>query len=252
MNFRVFSAVRWAVALAFVVGTPGVAVPQSNSTVRVLGVFDDATGQPIAGVEVVDLATGTKAVTSATGTIPLAWLAAGTTILQVRKVGFRNKMLTVSTSAADTVSITVVLVPIAPSLPAVVTKARLPRDTVRRLVLAGFYERMRTTGAPASAFITAEDLDKWKPLLLSDIKSRTGRAIKGSCDDLYLDGVLLSNQTQLKLFESTLKTGIDALVQPDQVAGIESYRMSEAPAQYNRRPARPCPPDRNVILIWLK
>ena len=253
---REMSGRRWTVARCvlwvLLSATPvRAALPQSATSVRILGVFDDATGQPLAGAEVVDLATGTKAITSATGTISLAWLAPGTTILQVRRLGFQSQMLPVSTSAADTVSVTVVLKPLAQTLPTVVTKARSPGDTVRRLELAGFYDRRRSTGAPASAFVTAEDLAKWKPLLLSDIKSRTGRSIKGTCDDLYLDGILLSNQAQLKLLPS-FKSGIDALVEPDQVAGVEIYRMSEAPAQYNRRPARPCPPDRNVILIWLK
>lgn len=233
-------------------GRDGIALPQSSRPVRVLGVFDDVTGQPLAGVEVVDLTTGTRAITSTTGTISLAWLGPGTTILQARKVGFRNRFVPVSTSPADTVPITLVLVPIAPSLPAVITTARARADTVRKLTRAGFYDRRQSSGAPASAFVTAEQLDKWKPSLLSDLEYRTGRKFMGACDDIYVDGILLSQQSQLRLLNSTRKQGIDALVAPEDVAGMEIYRVGDVPAQYNRTVPPGCPPDRHVLLIWLK
>jgi hypothetical protein len=57
---------------------------------RLLGVFDDATGQPVIGAEVVDLATGTKALTSVSGAISLAFLEPGATVLQVRKIVYKT------------------------------------------------------------------------------------------------------------------------------------------------------------------
>ncbi|HVT40348.1 MAG TPA: hypothetical protein VHE78_15000 [Gemmatimonadaceae bacterium] len=78
------------------------AAAQSRPPGRLLGVFDDATGQPVAGAEVVDLATNTRAVTRASGAISLAWLGAGTTILAIRKIGYAALMVPVTVSATDT------------------------------------------------------------------------------------------------------------------------------------------------------
>ena len=49
---------------------------------RLLGVFDDATGQPVIGAAIIDLASGARTFTSATGTATIAWLEPGTTLLQ--------------------------------------------------------------------------------------------------------------------------------------------------------------------------
>ena len=95
---------------------------QQTQTGRVLGVFDDASGQPVVGAEVVDLATKSKTMTSESGVATLAFLSSGTTVLQVRKVGYKDKMLTVVVSPNDTASLTVLLKPVAQALPTVVTK----------------------------------------------------------------------------------------------------------------------------------
>ncbi|HVT38913.1 MAG TPA: hypothetical protein VHE78_07705 [Gemmatimonadaceae bacterium] len=63
------------------------AAAQSRTPGRLLGVFDDATGPPVAAVEVVDLATNIRAVTPASGAIAPAWLEAGTMILAIRRIG---------------------------------------------------------------------------------------------------------------------------------------------------------------------
>jgi hypothetical protein len=215
---------------------------------RLLGVFDDATGQPVGGAEVIDLATGNKTTTSATGTAVIAWLGPGTTLLQVRKLGYASKMVPVSTSASDTVSVTVLLTPLAPTLPAVISKARAPEDSVRRLELSGFYDRRRGSGAPQSAFVTAADLDKWKLLYPGDVKYRNGRGICGSKGDTYVDGMLIAGGVWLKPGDD----GTKLKLQMDEIAGIETYtHEAEIPAQYNRTRSNmrvpPC-----VTLIWTR
>jgi uncharacterized protein (DUF1684 family) len=76
------------------------AAPSRNPG-RLLGVFDDARGQPVAGAQVVDLATNTRAVTPASGAISFAWPGACTTVLAIRKIGSAALMVPATVSAAD-------------------------------------------------------------------------------------------------------------------------------------------------------
>jgi hypothetical protein len=76
---------------------------------RLLGVFDEQTGEPLPGADVVDVATGTFATTTVTGTISLRFLPAGTSALLVRKTGYLDTKLDVTISPRDTVPITLTL-----------------------------------------------------------------------------------------------------------------------------------------------
>ena len=78
---------------------------------RILGVFDSATGDPIADVEVIDVATGTKAKTTATGTVSLAYLAEGAGKVLLRKTGYIDQELEVEIAPGKTIPITAVLIP---------------------------------------------------------------------------------------------------------------------------------------------
>lgn len=177
----------------------------------------------------------------------------------MRKLGYGDQLVPVTISAADTVSITVVLKPLGQRLPAVVTRVRAPTDTVRRLDILGFYDRKRSSGAPEVAFVTADQLSKWNLSKLTDVRYHTGRSI-GPCDDVYVNGVLLTNEQQLNAGSKVVqrgpygfyRRGIDAIVSPDDVLAMELYRVADAPAQYQRTRSQGCGPEAKVILIWLK
>jgi len=62
---------------------------------RVLGVFDQDTGDVIEGARVVDVNTGTYANTSPTGTVSLVFLPEGGSLLRVTKAGYEDLNLTV-------------------------------------------------------------------------------------------------------------------------------------------------------------
>jgi hypothetical protein len=88
--------------------------PEATATLplyryRVLGVFDLETGDPVAGVDVVDLATGTMAKTSPTGTVSLLFLPVGASTVELRRAGYATQKVDLTISPRDTVPLTLVL-----------------------------------------------------------------------------------------------------------------------------------------------
>ena len=119
---------------------------------RLLGVFDDATGEPVAGAEVINVEANTKAITSVSGAVSLAFLGGDSAVVQVRKMGYHTQLVSVPVPT-DTVPITVVLTPLGALLPKVITSAKGAGPGR----LAEFEQRRQ---AGIGQYITAEDLDK--------------------------------------------------------------------------------------------
>lgn len=78
---------------------------------RLLGVYDMRTGDPMADVEVIDVATGTRAKTTSTGTVALGYLAEGTNNVRVHREGFRDEEVEVVIGPAQTLPLTILLAP---------------------------------------------------------------------------------------------------------------------------------------------
>lgn len=76
---------------------------------RLLGVFDADSGAPIVAADVTEVATGTKAVTTLTGTVSLAFMRDGGGSLVLSKSGYGTITVAVSISPRDTVPLTLVL-----------------------------------------------------------------------------------------------------------------------------------------------
>jgi hypothetical protein len=89
---------------------------------RLLGVYDETSGDPVVGADVVDMLTGDHTLTSATGTVSLWFLRAKGSMVQVRKVGYEPWQSVVD--PADTTPLTILLKHAVAELPTVLSTAK--------------------------------------------------------------------------------------------------------------------------------
>jgi hypothetical protein len=76
---------------------------------RLLGVYDQETGEPIAGAQVTDVSSGTHAETSATGTVTLVFLPEGGSPVRITKSGYDTLTLAVEIAPEITTPLTLVM-----------------------------------------------------------------------------------------------------------------------------------------------
>jgi hypothetical protein len=89
---------------------------------RILGVFDDATGEPIDSVRVSDVLNGSSSLTTKTGTVSRIFLPDGGSLVRLQKIGYQPQTLVVNISARDTTPLTLTLRRLTELAP-VITKA---------------------------------------------------------------------------------------------------------------------------------
>lgn len=180
------------------------AAPVAAYRARLLGVFDEASGEPLAGVRVLDVLNGNSAQTTRTGTVSLAFLPDGGSLVRLQKIGYATQTLTVKISPADTTPVTVMLAHVT-ELPKVVTRDAQPSYISPNL--RGFQERMKTENG---YFIDDSTLRKNEGRPLANLLStkpgviiargmsssaylqRSPRCNNGLPPEVYLDGVPLT------------------------------------------------------------
>jgi hypothetical protein len=248
------------------------AVPQSLAQERssswIRGVVRDTTGQPIALVNI-QFGLNRRTVSDDSGRFQIR--AAGSGTLIVRRIGYQPATIVVD-APADTV-LTIMLVPLAQSLPMRVVEAS--RTGV--LQLHGFYERMRDVenGIGHGYFITPEDIERRQGAslatdllqgipavrLLRRATLRVPMGTDGCGMTVYLDGIRLNEIKKMgsgmlpswvafgKGSEGTGGTAdLDYLTAPGDIAGIEVYpRAVGAPPKFQSLNGN-C----GVILVWTK
>lgn len=195
--------------------------------IRILGVFDDETGEPIEGADVSDLVSGLTVRTTKTGTVPLYLGDTTTTLIRIKKLGYQQSLFTLRISPTDTIPVTTTLLRMGHMLSPVIVTAtgsmKLPKDdTIPELLRNGFYVREETSAAPRSAFVTG---DKIRGTLLVSDARYFGRGICES--NVYVDGMPFPVPKRTGRF---LNEGIDQLISPYDVAGIETYEFGESPS----------------------
>jgi hypothetical protein len=76
---------------------------------RVLGVFDQNTGDVIDGARVIDANTGTYATTSPTGTVSLVFLPEGSSLVRITRAGYEDLNLSVDIGPTATTPLTLLM-----------------------------------------------------------------------------------------------------------------------------------------------
>lgn len=147
--------------------------PNNAYRFRVLGVFDEQTGDPVEGVEVADVLSGNSSLTTGTGTVSLFFLPDGGSLVRLRKIGYEVQTLPVSISPADTVPITIVLTR-ATQLPTVVVTDSAPRYTSPGLRA---FEERRAKGI--GRFVSEAVMRKNDDKTLADLITTTLPGLQG-------------------------------------------------------------------------
>ena len=216
-------------------------------------VTDQASGQPVPEVVVSVDGIGRVANTDQDGRFSLSEMVPGRRDVVFTYLGYRQRSVSVEVEAAHVVKLHVELAVDAIALdPIEVTVQRLDRN----LQSVGFYQREEDGWGD---FLDREDLEYWNPVLLTSALTRfpgvttvadprmpsrgflAFRRRGTSCiPTVYLDGVRIGGGRD--------PAGIDDVVNPDVVAGVEVYRNTAGmPPQYWGTGSA-C----GVVLIWLR
>jgi hypothetical protein len=228
---------------------------------RLLGIYDEGTGDPLEGVKVSDVLGGASTLTGKTGAISLFFLPEGTSVVRLQKLGYEAQTLTVSIGPDETKPLTLLMHRVV-ELPTVVTT-----DVATAKVAAslrGFADREHNH--KTGHFVDDSILRKSENLSLADVlrnrtpgveivykqgamylapSPRCRDGTKAGPPQIYVDGVATSP-------EGVGKSSADAFdlsrFQVSDLAGIEWYPdASMIPAEIAR------PTDRcGALFLWTR
>ena len=247
-------------SLIMVVGERGLAQSPDSTTIpayrkRLLGVYDDRTGDAIVDADVISVLNGMSMRTSSSGAVTLVILPDGGGLVRIRKVGYEPQTMMVSISPEDTTPLTIILKRVA-ELAAMSVVDSGPH--YRSPGLQGFEERRQHNAGGSflvEAAIRKEEARDVGNVLMAHFPNvsikmgRGGRTFllasprcgKGGPPAVYLDGALLSKNPQdpaVDLNEFSLT----------QIAAIEYYpNTATAPPQFNAT-ASSC----GALLLWTR
>jgi hypothetical protein len=266
---RVFAAlVCLSAAGSLAAQRPDTAAKPVNNAYRfrLLGVYDEQSGEPIEGVEVADILNGNKSLTSKTGTVSLFFLPDGGGVVRLRKVGYEVQTLTIPISPADTTPVTIVLSH-AQRLSAVVVNDSAPNKYISPL-LRGFEERrhgglghfitdsiFRRDESHTMADIITSHMPGLMAVagpggsknLVSSRKMCSGPALR-QCrqSDCYVAVYVDGAKTYDAQMGRTMLPDF-ARMSPVEYAAAEFYQGAEIPPQYNATGSG-C----GVLLLWTR
>jgi hypothetical protein len=212
------------------------ATPVRRGSARLTGTVRDENGRPLAGTKLAVWGSGLEATSRDDGTFAISQLPAGTQTLESRHVGYSPERVTVDLLSDRTVSITVAMTQRVDVLNDVIVYGK---DSELKHVLAGFDQRRRLG---FGHFVTRADIEKARPLRFTDLVRSTpgvkvvpsgnseytivsSREYGNRCrSDIYINGTRLADPS-----------GIDVMVDPNEVAAIEIYAgSSDTPPQFGR------------------
>lgn len=165
---------RRLLAFAFAATTQSADPVLAQDAAVVIGIVGDTARNPLAGVEVVALRARYRSLTDGRG-IFVFHLPAGDETFLVRRVGFGPQSFDATLVVGDTVRLGVILAPAPVTLPELAVEAE---NTVYRGKLAGFAERMTSSGAPRSSFLTRRDIEQANATRTTDLLRRAGLRLR--------------------------------------------------------------------------
>lgn len=207
-----------ATALAALPLAPAPAGAQGDVLV-LRGHVADPLGRTVPGARLTALGTDRTATAGEDGAFRLV-LRPGRHLLRVRGLGHAPRTFEVA-GGADTLDLSLTLEPLAVQLSEVVIEAAEDRYSSK---LAGFALRRRTSAAPASSFITRDEIERRNPGRLSELLPTADRRCSASTQryTIWLDGVLLAGSPSLDMI------GVA------NTEALEVYRsVAHVPAGYN-------------------
>ena len=174
--------------------------------IRLLGVYDETSSEPLAGVRVLAINSGLSSLTTRTGTVTLVYLPPGLNAVRLQKVGYEPQTMSVSIGPADTTPVTVLMHRVT-ELPKVTTTA--PETKYISPALRGFEERRKM--ALSGYFIGDSVLRAEENRALGDVLKahapsviiyngkananwlvQSPRCMMGGPPQVYIDGVAIS------------------------------------------------------------
>jgi len=232
----------------------GVASAQGRGLVEGVAI-EPTTGLPIPNVEIRLLGVERSVRTDSLGGFRLT-LDAGRYLVRATRLGFGPRSLGLDIGGGDTVTMAIEMDVLPVRLSEVFVRAREERY---RGKLAGFAERMRTSSAPRSSFITRDQIERRAPQYVSDmLRERGGRVAECyRSATIFLDGVMLvpdqigapMRGRRTEPIQRDLR--IDH-VPPDNIEAMEVYAgAAQTPAEFSAtafpRKAPGC-----TIVIWTR
>jgi hypothetical protein len=233
---------------------------------RILGVYDEQTGDPLEGAEVADVLNGNKALTTKTGTVSLYFLPEGGALVSIRKLGYAPQTMPIAISPADTTPITITLSR-AQQLPTVVVKDSAPSKWHSPL-LRGFDERRK---AGFGRFVTDSIFRKEENKTMADLlmahlpginampgpagarylvssrKMCSGLALRQCRESDCYVSVYVDN---VKIYDPAMsRTTLPdfSRMSPVEYAAAELYQGADIPPQYSSTNSE-C----GVLLLWTR
>ena len=244
------------VVIALGAFAPAASARAQSRSVVAGAVVEPSTGLPIPNVEVRVLGTNRLTRSDSLGGFTLA-LDAGRYLVRATRLGFGPRSIPIELAAGDTMTMAIEMDALPVVLSEVAVKAREERY---RGKMAGFAERMRTSTAPRSSFITRDEIERRRPPQLSTmIRERGGRIQQcAGTATVYLDGAMLppDKVTAPRRGRRTSPTDrdprIDDFISVDEVEAIEVYAGgANTPAEFLATAPRGLSPG-CTVLIWTR
>ena len=238
----------------FFLGLTPIEDPSEGMITGIVGIVtDQVSGKPVAGVVVNVAGIGRVATTDEAGRFSLSELIPGRHDVVFSHLGYQQRSESIEVETEHVVKLQIALTVDAIALdPIEVTVDRQDRN----LQSVGFYQREEDGWGD---FLDREDIEYWNPVRLTSALTRfpgvttvpnpempsrgflAFRRMGSLCiPTVYLDGVRIGGDRN--------PAGIDDIVDPSVVAGVEVYRSTAGmPPQYWGTGAT-C----GVVLIWLR